>query len=91
MECEWEVGKSERNRIERGLPFELAMVMFNGPVVEAIDGRRDYGEIRVKALGVVGGVILHCVYTERGSVRRIISLRNAIRKERHAYRTTYPG
>ena len=91
MECEWEVGKSERNRIERGLPFELAMVMFNGPVVEAIDGRRDYGEIRVKALGVVGGVILHCVYTERGRVRRIISLRNANRKERHAYRTTYPG
>ena len=91
MEFEWEVAKGERNRIERGLPFELAIVMFDRPVIESIDGRRDYGEVRVRAIGVVGGVVLHCVYTERGSVRRIISLRNANRRERHAYRATYPG
>jgi uncharacterized DUF497 family protein len=34
---------------------------------------------------------LHCVYTQRGEVRRIISLRYANRKERDAYRATHPG
>jgi uncharacterized DUF497 family protein len=40
---------------------------------------------------MVGGVTLHCVYIQRGEVRRIISLRYPSRKERDAYRATYPG
>jgi uncharacterized DUF497 family protein len=40
---------------------------------------------------MVGGVTLHCVYTRRGEVLRIISLRYANRKERDAYRATYSG
>jgi uncharacterized protein len=91
MEFEWDLAKSERNRIERGLPFELALVMFDSPVVETIDGRRDYGEVRVRAIGVVESVILHCAYADRGSVRRIISLRHANRRERDVYRATYAG
>jgi uncharacterized DUF497 family protein len=49
------------------------------------------GETRIRAIGVAGNLTLHCVYTQRGEVRRIISLRYANRKERDAYRATYPG
>ncbi len=91
MDFEWDRAKSERNKRERGLLFELGVLLFDSPVIERVDERRNYGEIRVRALGVVGGVTLHCVYTQRGEVRRIISLRYANRKERDAYRATYPG
>ncbi len=42
-------------------------------------------------IGAVRGIVLVCVYVDRGEVRRIISLRAANRKERDAYRTAYPG
>jgi uncharacterized protein len=91
MDFEWDRAKSRRNEVERGLPFELSVFLFDGPTVERVDDRRSYGELRIRALGRVGDVTLHCVYTQRGEVRRIISLRYANRKERDAYRATYPG
>jgi uncharacterized protein len=91
MDFEWDRAKSERNERDRGLPFELAALLFDGPVIEHVDDRRSYGETRIRAIGVVGGLGLHCVYTQRAQVRRIISPRYANRKERDAYRATYPG
>ncbi len=86
---EWDQRKSDRNRLERALPFDLAVLLFNGPTLERRDVRRDYGELRVLAIGDVGGLILHCVYTYRDPVRRIISLRPANRRERDAYRAAF--
>jgi uncharacterized protein len=91
MDFEWDRAKSQRNESERGLPFELAALLFDGPTIESADERRHYGETRIQAIGLVGSVTLHCVYTQRGEVRRIISLRFANRKERDAYRATHPG
>lgn len=91
MDFEWDLAKSARNEAERGLPFELAVLLFAGPVLEHVDQRRAYGETRIRAIGAVAGSILHCVYTPRGGTRRIISLRYASRRERDAYRTAYPG
>ena len=86
MDFEWDEAKSERNRIERRLPFDLAMALFEGPVLEQIDGRQDYGEKRVQAVGTAAGKTLLCIYTDRDHARRIISLRYANRRERDAYR-----
>ena len=91
MDFEWDEVKSERNRIERGLPFGLAVELFQDFVIGQVDDRRNYGETRMIAVGSVGGRILVCVYTDRDGVRRIISLRDANRRERHGYRTAYPG
>jgi uncharacterized protein len=88
MDIVWDEAKSDRNHLERGLPFRLALELFAGPVIEQIDDRRNYGEIRVKAIGVVGGLVMACVFTDRGTTRRIISLRYANRRERHAFGTT---
>lgn len=89
MVFEWDEAKSAGNAKARGLPFEIAMALFDGPTLEGPDRRQDYGEPRVKAIGSVAGHILVCVYTDRDEVRRIISLRAANRRERDAYRTAY--
>ena len=49
------------------------------------------GETRIRAIGVAGNLTLHCVYTQRGELRRIISLRYVDRRGRDAYGATYPG
>jgi len=88
MDFEWDAAKSAGNAVARGLPFDLAILLFDRPVLQRIDDRQDYGEVRVRAIGMIGDVILHCVYADRGDMRRIISLRHANRKERDAYRAT---
>jgi uncharacterized protein len=91
MPFEWDASKSMRNARERHLPFDLAMALFDGPTLEIPDGRRDYGEARIKAIGVVRDIVLACVYTDRDGRRRIISLRTANGKERNAYRAAHPS
>jgi uncharacterized protein len=94
MRFGWDPPKSDRNARERGLPFAVAMALFDGPTIEFDDTRRDYGERRIIAYGAVAGRILVCVYTWRGPdddpLRWIISLRRANRGESHAYRTALP-
>ncbi len=89
MKFEWDSAKSDKNALARDLPFDLAALLFRGPVLEVIDDRADYGEVRVRAIGRVAGETLQCVFTERGASRRIISLRYASRKERDEYRKTF--
>jgi uncharacterized DUF497 family protein len=89
VDYEWDGAKSEWNALARGLPFDLAVLLLRGPVIETIDDRVDYGEVRVRVIGRVAGETLHCVYTDRDGVRRIISLRYASRKERNEYRATF--
>lgn len=94
MRFGWDPPKSFRNARERGLPFEVAMALFDGPTLEFDDRRRDYGERRIVAYGDVAGRVMVCVYTWRGTsdapVRWIISLRKANKDESHAYRTAFP-
>lgn len=94
MDFEWDEVKSLRNAAARRLSFDLAMALFDGPTLRSADLRRDYGEIRMRVVGRVRDEVLVCIYTDRtvGGLtrRRIISLRRANRRERHAYRTAYP-
>jgi hypothetical protein len=43
VDFEWDPAKSKRNEVERGLPFELAVLPFDGPTIERVDDRRSYG------------------------------------------------
>ncbi len=87
MLFEWDAAKHERNRRERGFGFDHAIRIFAGPVIEAVDARRAYGEVRIQALGQTGDDVLLVVYTQRGEVRRIISARLASRKERQLWQS----
>jgi uncharacterized protein len=59
--------------------------MFQGDVLISPSTSRDYGEDRFIAIGVVEGRELAVVYTMRGDVCRIISVRRARENEREAY------
>ena len=72
MEFEWDDAKHEATVRERGFGFDVAARIFDDRVVEWLDDRFDYSEIRLCALGRVAGVVLHVVYTQRGDVYRII-------------------
>jgi uncharacterized protein len=85
MLFEWDDAKHERNVVSRGIGFDAGTLIFDGPVIEWPDERAGYGEVRVRAVGISEGVLLHVVYTDRDDVRRIISVRMANRKERDAW------
>jgi uncharacterized DUF497 family protein len=52
----------ERSQLrERGFDFEFATQVFDGPTLERVDTRRDYGERRVVAVGVADGIMLTLV------------------------------
>jgi uncharacterized DUF497 family protein len=70
-----------------GSGFEYAARIFLGPTLERRDDRREYGEIRVHAIGQVSDDILFVVYTDRDDIRHIISARLANRKERRLWQS----
>lgn len=82
MEFGWHDAKHEKNLAERGFGFDFAAQIFLGRVLTQTDDREDYGEVRVKAIGEVDGIVLVVIYTDRDDVRWIISARLANRKER---------
>ncbi len=85
MIFEWDEAKSQRNLLERGFGFDHAAAIFIQPTLESKDSRRDYGEVRVQAIGRAGDDILYVVYSDRNLVRRIISARLANKKERRLW------
>jgi uncharacterized DUF497 family protein len=51
----------------------------------APDGRRDYGELRYTAFGLIGDCLFNLVFTPRAGRVRVISLRRANRREVRRY------
>jgi uncharacterized DUF497 family protein len=82
MEFDWHDAKHEKNLQERGFGFDFAAQIFLGRVLTQVDDRDDYGELRIKAIGEVDGIVLVAIYTDRDDVRWIISARKANKKER---------
>ena len=93
MEFEFDPEKSEENVRNRGLSFEFAPLIFEGPFIEEQDARIDYGETRFIATGPIaalGDRIFVVVYTWRENIRRIISFRKANDREVRKYRASNP-
>ena len=87
MLFEWDEAKSRRTLSERGFGFDTAARILRGPTLERRDDRRDYGEVRMQAIGKTGGDVLFVVYVDRDEARHIISARLANRKERRLWRS----
>jgi uncharacterized DUF497 family protein len=74
MRYSWDKEKNRRNLELHGIVFEDAARIFEGPTVERVDERFDYGERRVYAIGLVNGLEITVIYTDRtDDERRIIS------------------
>jgi hypothetical protein len=84
MRYSWDKEKNRRNIALHGIAFEDAKRIFEGPTVERIDDRFEYGETRIYSIGLVNGFEITVIYTETGNdERRIIS---AWRSEPHERR-----
>jgi len=85
MEIEFDDAKDDANRAKHGLPLALGAVVLENLIGEVLDDRRNYGEARINAFGLIDGRLYACTYTKRGSVYRIISLRKASRQEQRLW------
>ena len=86
MRYTWTEEKNRKNIRRHGIAFEDAKRIFEGPTVERIDDRFDYGEIRVYAIGLVNGLEITVIYTDKSDdERRIISAWRAEPHERRHY------
>jgi uncharacterized DUF497 family protein len=86
MNYVWDRRKDRGNLARHGIAFEDAIGIFEGPTLEKVDDRFDYGEVRVYAIGVVNSLEITVIYTDVSEIeRRIISAWRAERHEREAY------
>jgi len=62
------------NIAKHGVSFELAVRIFDGPVLSWLDQRTDYGELRGVSIGMIDqAAVLTVVHTDRSGRVRIIS------------------
>lgn len=86
MRYTWDAAKNRANVKRHKIAFEDAQRIFEGPTVERVDDRFDYGEIRVYAIGLVNGLEITVIYTDRdGDERHLISAWRSEPHERRHY------
>jgi len=85
MEFEWDDAKRRQNLARHAVNFAVAAGIFNTPVVDRVDDRKDHGELRMIALGWSDGDVYVVTYTVRDGVIRLISAWLGGRKEHEQY------
>ena len=78
---DWDEPKRQANLAKHGVDFALVTEFDWLSAVIRVDDRFDYGEVRLKAEGLIAGRLYAVVYTERGLIKRIINLRKANKRE----------
>jgi uncharacterized DUF497 family protein len=86
---DWDPDKRERTLVERNLDFIDAARALLEPHLEQSSDRD--GEPRTLAVCMQAGRIIVVVFTLRGEVCRIISVRPARKNEQRAYREIFGG
>jgi len=82
MKIEYDSSKRLAALEQRGLDFEDAPAVFNGPRrITWDDTRQEYGELRKITMGELAGRLVIIVHTKRGDSVRIISMRKANERE----------
>ena len=79
MQFEWDPEKDRQNQRKHGVKFKDAVEVFRDEFrIEELDDRKDYGEDRLRVLGLAQLDSLVVVVTERwDDVFRLISARRA--------------
>ena len=85
MHIEFDTHKNDTNILDRGLSFERVVKREFETAVFKQDTRRDYGEIRIRALGYLDGRLHALVFTDTAQGIRVISFRKANKREVLAY------
>lgn len=82
MKISFDQIKRDKTFEERGLAFEDAILVFDGPTYEIVDSRIDYGEDRIICFGHLKTRLVMIGYVNRGDTRHIFSMRKANERER---------
>lgn len=87
MDFEWDEAKAESNERKHGVVFTEAMTVFADPLsVTGYDPRHADAEDRFLTMGTsADGRLLVVSHTDRGETIRILSAREATRRERKDY------
>jgi uncharacterized protein (DUF4415 family) len=75
MLIEFDSEKRVQTLADRGLDFADAPLVMSGDQLTMLDTRIDYGEARFITVGFIESIMVMVVWTPRGEVRRIISMR----------------
>jgi hypothetical protein len=81
---EFDPSKDAANRAKHGVSLAVA-AGFDWDTVRVLPARTERGELRLRVLGEIDGVLYSAIVTPRHQAQRIISLRRASRKERQIY------
>jgi hypothetical protein len=81
MKFDWDDGKAATNLRKHKVAFE-AVYDFEFDTAEIRDLQHEDGEERIVLIGYIGSKLHVLVYTERGNVTWVISLRRAEKHER---------
>jgi len=82
VKIEFDPEKKDKTLIERGLDFARAKEIFSDVHFTAQDLRQKYEEDRFITAGCLDARLVILVWTPRGEVRRIISMRKANDREK---------
>jgi len=81
MRITFDLVKDASNRIKHGVSLALARELDWDSALVWADDRYEYDELRMVALAPKTNTLFYVSFVDRGSLRRIISLRPATRKE----------
>jgi uncharacterized protein len=81
LKFEFDSGKDAANRRKHGISLERAVDFDWAEARIEPDTRRDYGEPRFIATGLIEGRLHVMVFARRGDATRVIGLRKANRRE----------
>lgn len=84
----WDDRKRAANLRKHGVDFAIVERFEFDTALVVIDDRKDYGEARYRAFGVIDDRLHVLVFTARGAQTRVISLRRANDRERRNYAAT---
>jgi uncharacterized DUF497 family protein len=85
VKISYDPAKRRKTLAERGLDFEDAVQVFDGPRYTVQDDRFDYGEVRGQTYGLLDGRLVTVVWTARSEVRHIISMRKCNDREKEEF------
>lgn len=89
MRIEFDHAKDAENQAKHGVSLALAAELDWDAALVWINGRFEYGEVRMIALSPKTDTLYYVAFTDRADVRRIISLRRATRREVKHYVENY--
>ena len=85
MDISFDAAKNARNIATRGISFEQAADFEWDTALIVADTRKDYGESRFQALGLIAERLHAMVFTPRSGKTHVISLRKANKREVKRY------